>query len=179
MWICEVVVYSLVVSLVSWTLLSILADLNNAVVWMVSIRPLISKSSSSFTKLLMTVTSVNYKWYHCHFHFFSSPTRSIYLCHFSLSFGFSLLLTGMVKSTIWQIFFSFLLTITTSDRLAEIRWCVCVSKSQRVVWVIFQDWLRVVHILFFFCMVKFEHFAQFPVDNLPRPAMSGIRLFLW
>ena len=33
---------------ISRTLLSILADLNNAIVWMVSIRPLISKSSSPF-----------------------------------------------------------------------------------------------------------------------------------
>ena len=33
---------------VSRTLHSILADLNNAVVWMVSIRPFISKSSSPF-----------------------------------------------------------------------------------------------------------------------------------
>ena len=40
---------------VSWTLLSILADLNNAVVWMVSPSPLISKSSSLFTKSLVTV----------------------------------------------------------------------------------------------------------------------------
>ena len=33
---------------VTMTHLSILADLNNAVVWMVSTRPLISKSSSNF-----------------------------------------------------------------------------------------------------------------------------------
>ena len=33
---------------VSWTLFSILADLNNAVVWTVSTRPVISKSSSFF-----------------------------------------------------------------------------------------------------------------------------------
>ena len=36
----------------SRTLLSILADLNNAVVWMVSTCPLISKSSNSCTKIL-------------------------------------------------------------------------------------------------------------------------------
>ena len=43
---------------VSRTLLSILNDLNNAVVWMVSTRPLIFKSSSSFTNPLVTVLSV-------------------------------------------------------------------------------------------------------------------------
>ena len=40
---------------VSGTLLSILANLNNAVVWMVSTRPLISKFSSPCTNPLMTV----------------------------------------------------------------------------------------------------------------------------
>ena len=40
----------------SRTLLNILADLNNAVVWMVSTRP-IAKSSSPFTNPLVTVSS--------------------------------------------------------------------------------------------------------------------------
>ena len=39
----------------SRTLLSILADLNNVVVWMASTRPLISKSSSPFTNPWVTV----------------------------------------------------------------------------------------------------------------------------
>ena len=39
---------------VSRTLLSIQADLNNAVVWMVSTRPLISKSSRPFINSLVT-----------------------------------------------------------------------------------------------------------------------------
>ena len=41
---------------VSRTLLSILSVLNNAVVWMVSTRPPISKSSSRFNNPLVTVT---------------------------------------------------------------------------------------------------------------------------
>ena len=40
---------------VSKTLLSILAVLNNAIVWMVSTRPLTSKSSSPFSNPLVTV----------------------------------------------------------------------------------------------------------------------------
>ena len=44
---------------VSRTLLSILTDLNNAVVRMVSTRPLISKSTSPFTKSLVTVPSAS------------------------------------------------------------------------------------------------------------------------
>ena len=43
---------------VSWTVLSILADLNNIVVWMVFTWPLISKSSSPCTNSLLTVLSV-------------------------------------------------------------------------------------------------------------------------
>ena len=42
-------------SQVSWTLLSILAVLNNAVVWMVSTRPPTAKSSCPFNTLLVTV----------------------------------------------------------------------------------------------------------------------------
>ena len=42
---------------VSWTLPSILADLNNTVVWMVSTRPLIFKSSNLCTNRLVTVPS--------------------------------------------------------------------------------------------------------------------------
>ena len=41
-------------------LFSIMADFNNAVVWMVSTRPLISKSSISFTNPLTTVPSSPY-----------------------------------------------------------------------------------------------------------------------
>ena len=52
---------------VSRTLLSILAILNNAVVWMVSTRPPTSKSSSPFSNPLVTVPKrTNYDWYNCH-----------------------------------------------------------------------------------------------------------------
>ena len=43
---------------VSRILLSILTDVTNAVVWIVSTRRLISKSSSPFTNLLVTVPRV-------------------------------------------------------------------------------------------------------------------------
>ena len=46
--------------LVSRTLLSFLADLNNAVIWMVSTRPLVSKSSSPCINPLVNVPSVTY-----------------------------------------------------------------------------------------------------------------------
>ena len=46
---------------VSRPLLSILADLSNAVVWMVSTRPLIFKSSSPCTNPLITVLSESFR----------------------------------------------------------------------------------------------------------------------
>ena len=58
-------------------------------------------------------------------------TRSRYLFLFLLSFSFTLWSAGTAKSTI------FLLTITRFGRLAEIRWSVCISKSQRSYWVPF------------------------------------------
>ena len=132
---------------VSRTFLSILADHNNAVVWMVSTHPLISKFFSPCTNPLVTVPSAPVTigitvifMFHC---FFSSLTRSWYLSLFSLSFSFILLSTRTAKSTIRSVlffffFFSFFLTITRSDSLAEIRWSVCVSKSQRILRVSFQ-----------------------------------------
>ena len=52
---------------VPWTLLSILASLNNAVNWMVSNLPLISKSPSLFSTPLGTVPSAS-NWYHRYLH---------------------------------------------------------------------------------------------------------------
>ena len=79
---------------VSRTLLSILGDLNNAVVWMVSTCLLISNSFSPFIKLLdiiprepitigITVTFMLHS-------FFTSLARSRYLFFCSLSFNFTL-----------------------------------------------------------------------------------------
>ena len=125
---------------VSRTLLSILADLSNAVVWMVSICHLISKSSNPCINPLAYYTkSTNYNWYNPHFHvsqFFYFLKRSIYLSFFSLSFNFTQCSAGKAKSTIGQALFSFLI-ITRSSRRSEIRWCVCISKSQRSLCVSF------------------------------------------
>ena len=116
---------------VSRTLLSILADLNNAVVWMVSTRSLIVMSSSSFTNLLVTVPRSSITigitatlMFHS---FLISLARSRYLSFFSLSFNFPLWSVGTAKSTIRQILF-FLLK---SGRLGEIRWSLCISKFQK------------------------------------------------
>ena len=91
------------------TRLRILAVLSNAVVWIVSTRPPISKSSRPFNNSLVIVpnapitigTIVTFMFHS----FFNSLTRSRYLSFFSLSFRFILWSAGTAKSTILQIFF--------------------------------------------------------------------------
>ena len=82
---------------------SILAALNNVVVWMVSIRPPTPKSSSPFNNPLFTVPKVQMTigiivtfMFH---NFFNSQVRSMYLSFFSLSFSFILWSAGIAKST--------------------------------------------------------------------------------
>ena len=96
---------------VSRTLLSILVVLNNAVVWMISTRPLLSKSSSPFNNPLVTKPKASIKigiivpfMFHSFFNFLA---RLRYLSFFSHSFGFILWSAGTAKSTILKILFYF------------------------------------------------------------------------
>ena len=79
---------------VSRTLLSILTVLNNAIVWMVSIRPPASKSSSPFNNPLVTVPmapiTIDIIATFIFHRFFNSLARSSYLSLFSLSVSFIL-----------------------------------------------------------------------------------------
>ena len=112
-------------SQVSRTFLGILVNLNNVVVWIVFIGPPISKSSCSFINPLVTVPGVPIT------NGITVTFMSSYLSFFSLSFSFSLWSAETAKSTIRQILF-FLITITRSGYLTEIRWSVCMSKSHRI-----------------------------------------------
>ena len=95
----------------SWTLLSILAVLNNVVVWMVSTLPPTSKSSSPFNIPLVTVPNapitigiiVTFIFHS----FFNSLARSKYLSFFLLSFSFILWSTRTAKSTILQVLYCY------------------------------------------------------------------------
>ena len=114
------------------TLRSILAVFNNAVVWMVSIRPPTSKSSRTFNNLLVTVPkapitigTIVTLMFRSFFFFFNSLARSRYFSVFAHSFNFILWSAGTTKSTI------FLLIIIRSDLLAEIKSSVYMSKSYR------------------------------------------------
>ena len=119
---------------VSRTLLSILAVLNNTLVWMVSTRPPTYKSSCPFSNPLVTVQNAPITIgiiVTCMFHsFFQFPSKVEVPIIFSHSFSFILWSTGTMKSTILQLLFIMLINIR-SGLLAEIRWSVCMSKSHR------------------------------------------------
>ena len=110
---------------VSRTFLSILADLNNAIIWVVSTRPVISKLSSPCTNPLMTVPTTPITigiivtfMFHC---FFNSLARLWYLFFFPRSFNFPMWSVRTSKSTILQIsILFFLLIIIRSGRQPEI-----------------------------------------------------------
>ena len=119
---------------VSRTLISILAVLNNGVVWMVSTRSLTSKSPMPFNNPFVTVPksliTIGIIVIFMFLSFFNSLARSRYLSFFSHTFSFILWSAGTAKSTILLILF-FLLIILRSGLLAEIRRSVCMSKSHR------------------------------------------------
>ena len=150
---------------------NILADLNNAVVWIVSSRPLISKSSSPCTNLVVTIKSTDYNWYQRHIHVQHSllfPSKVLVLIFILALFQFCGQ-PGLFGR------FSFLLIIISSGRLAEIAWSVCISKSLRSLCV--PEGYAVVHIPFL-RQVKFKLLEQFPVDHLAHPVVSILIIFL-
>ena len=121
----------------SRTLLSILTNLNNAVVCMVSTHYLVSKSFNTCTNTLVTVPSalitigitVTFM-----FHSFFSLARYGYL---SLRF-FSVLRCGQLGrlNPLSEVpIFCWLSLGPRSGCLAEIRWSICISKSKRNQWV--------------------------------------------
>ena len=125
---------------------------------MVSTRPLISKGSSLFINLLVTIRRapitisiiVTFMFHN----FYSSPARSRYLYLFSPSFNLTLWSGGTAKSTILQLIYFFI--IIRSGRLVNIWESVCMSKSQRSLCVSFSRtdvWLRIYHILLFIVTV--------------------------
>ena len=191
---------------VSRILPSILAVLSNAVVWMVSTRPLTSMSSCPFCNSYCT-KSTNYNWYICMSHsFFKSLARSKYWSFFSHSFSFILQLQSPAPSR----FIAFLILQEGVSTYLSFRfllfslWSVGLAKSairqvlfsfrlslDLVFWSWFGDLLvsenpigfyasdslgRIVPIPFGF-MVKFQFLARFHADYLSHPVVSRIILF--
>ena len=141
---------------VSRTLRSILADLNNAVVWMVSTHPIISKSSSPCSSSLVTVPSAPITVTFMFHSFLSSRPRFSYLFPFSLSFSFILLSARTANPLFGK--FSLLLSLLLSR-------------------LILQNGFRIVQIPIV-RMVKFKLLAQFSMDYLPHPVVSCLILSL-
>ena len=133
---------------VSRTLLSILAVLSNAVIWIVYTRPPTSKSSRPFNNPLVIVpkapipigTIVIFMFHS----FFNSLARSRYLSFFSLSFRFIRWSAWTAKSTILQILLFFLLIIIRSGLLAGIRWSVIIIITTTISIII------ILHFIIFF-----------------------------
>ena len=170
-------------SQVSRTLLSILAVLNNVVVWMVSTGPLNSKSSSLCTNNLVNVTRAAIKigiivtfMFHC---LFNRLARPMYLFLFLLSFNFTLWSAETAKTKILYVPFSFLFfflfIILRSSHLADVWWFVSISKSQWGLCVSFSrtvSWLCIYH-LFIWSNFNFLHISQ----GITLPTQSCLDLY--
>ena len=124
-------------SQISWTPFCILADLNNAVVWMVSILLPISNSSIPFSSLIESVPSAPTT-------IVNTVTSTLLICFFlvlgqgrNFAFIFNLWSAGTTKSTGRKFLFFFYLISTRDDLLTRISLSVCFSKSQRIVCVSF------------------------------------------
>ena len=117
---------------------SVQADLSNAVVWMILIPNLVSNSSCLFSMSFGDgSTRTKFNWYHRHFHvplpFYLSGTTQV-LIYYVDFFYFHSLVRRDGKSH-WMI--NFLFYFTRFGRLVEIRWSVCISKSQRILCISF------------------------------------------
>ena len=145
-------------SQVSRTLLSIMAVLINAVIWIVSTRPRISKSSCPFNNPLVTVPKspitigiiVTFMFHS----FFQFPCKAQV---FILLFTFFQFYSMVSRDSKVHNFASslFLLIIIRSGLLAEIRWSACLSMFMCV---ILENKCWVVHIPFV-RMIKFKFLA--------------------
>ena len=110
---------------VSRTLLGILADFNNAIVWIVSTCLFISNPPVLYQSFGDCTKSTNYNSCNGHFQgtqFLKNFPRFTYKYFFSLSFNFIQWSAGTAASMILQVlFFFFFLIIIRSGRLVEIR----------------------------------------------------------
>ena len=116
---------------VSRTLLSILSVLNNVVVWMVSTRPLTSKSSSPFSNPLVTVPKVPITIgiiVTCMFHsFFQFPSKvEVLIILFTfLQFYFVVSWDSKIDNFASSLFYWLLLGLIFWPRLGDP--CICQS----------------------------------------------------
>ena len=110
-------------SQVSWILLSIPADLNKAVVWMVFTCPLISKSFSPCINPLVTVlrVPVGITVATLFYSFFQFPSKVQVLIHLFDFFSFYSVVSRSVRNTVFFYFLFFLqaLVLVVWSRLGD------------------------------------------------------------
>ena len=144
---------------ISRTRLNILADLNYAVVWILTTRPLLSKSFSLFTNPLVSVPIVP----------IIIDRNAIFM--FTV-FSISILLCDQPRQQILRKlpFFLLLLMVIRSGCLAEIRRSVCISKYQ---WSLCVSFPRTDSGLFLYHLFVLSNlgFWQLPVDHLAHPVV--------
>ena len=139
------------------------------------------KSSSPCINLLVTVprapVTIGITVTFMFLRFFNSLASLRYLSFFSFFFfNITLWSTGTGKSTIWQILF-FLLIITRSVRLVEIRWFVCIPKSHRRLCVSFSriDSVLCIYNLFAWSDLNFLHNSKWiPANSLESYILSTL-----
>ena len=130
---------------------------------MVSIHPPISNSSGSFFKRSnYTVTFMFHR-------FFLVLWQDLNTYRF-----FRLLWFSLCGPPWWQALFFFFLVIIRAGLLAEIRWSVCILKSQRILRISFFRPDSGLCMYSLVLMVKFQFLAQLPVGHLPCPVMSRL-----
>ena len=149
---------------VSKSLVSILTDLNNTVIWMVSTRPLVSILFISLINPLGTVPCASAEigitvtfMFHSSL---SSLARPMYLSFFSLSFSFTLWSAGTVKSTFPQVLF-FVDSFYVWSSGGNLVFLLVSQVPEKFERLIFQDKFRV-----------------FPVYHFPDLFMSRLILIL-
>ena len=135
-------------------------------------------SSSPRTKSIVNVPSAPITITFMLHRFFSSRARSRFSSLFTFFFSFTLLSAGTAMSTIRPVPL-FLLTITRSSRLVEINWFICISKSQRMLYISFSrtySWLCI-YDLFIWSNLNFLHNSQ--SITLPPHRVSPLPNRLW
>ena len=118
--------------------------------------------------------STNFNWYNCHFHvpqfFFQFPSKVEVLIPLFAFFQ----LSSVVRrdSKVYKPASSlFLLIVVRSDRLAKIRWSVCMSKSQRTLCVSFSRTYAGLCIYHFFVWPNFS-FCTIPSGSPCPPSRA-------
>ena len=143
-------------------LLNILADLNDAVVWMVVL--LFPSPPVPLLILWWLYEDYHIQWVWLSLScstvsFVPLQGQGIFPFFFSVSFSSTMWSAGTANSTILQILFSFMLIIIRSWLLAKFRWSVCIPKSQRRLYASFSwtDAELCIYHLFVWSNLNFLH----------------------